>query len=431
MKKILRELSVSERKTFLLHTGYSVIDGIVLGVLALNEFVMIKGLLASNYQLSFLFQTAVLVLLFSVLFNELLKRIAKKKKMLRYVGFITRFPLLFLFFFPENVLEVNNSGFYQILFLLIFLIYYLAQPVVLPTINLFLKSKYSHSNFGKLFGYSTTAQKVFMLISTFLFGLLLDYDNYAFTYVYPILGILSFSSMVILSKIDFVADTQILIEKSIWHSIRDSNIRLFDILRQNKPFRDFELGFILYGFAWMATFAIITIFFEKNLHLNYSSIAFYKNSYNTFAIFLLPFFGKLIGKIDPRKFAMYTFSFMALHLFFMALTEYIPVHFEFLNIDVYYTLIISYIFYGLFTATMGLLWFIGSAYFCEDNEVADYQSIHLGLTGVRGILFPIVGVFLYEIIDYSGVFAISIFSLLLAVLLMFVSIQRNKVAKND
>ena len=70
---------------------------------------------------------------------------------------------------------------------------------------------------------------------------------------------------------------------------------------------------MFYGFAWMATAAVITIFFEKVLHLNYSSIAFYKNAYNTLAILLLPYFGKLIGKIDPRKFAVYTFGFMLLH----------------------------------------------------------------------------------------------------------------------
>ena len=396
------------KKSFRYHIIYSIIDGFILGLFALNEFILIKSLKGSNYQIAFLFQVMVLVLLFSVFFGEILNRVEKKKKMIRFVGIVTRIPLIFLFFFPDNAMSLDDNYYYQLAFLLILMIYYFANPLLFPAINHLLKASYSHDDFGKLFSYASTVNKVMMMIATFLFGLLLDHNNYAFTYIYP---------MVVETEVPkpnfFVA---------IYYSLKNMVL----ILKGNKPYRDFEFSFMFYGFAWMATAAVITIFFEKVLHLNYSSIAFYKNAYNTLAILLLPYFGRLIGKIDPRKFAVYTFGFMLLHLFFLGLTEYYDVHFELWGIKVYYSLIASYIFYGLFAATMALLWYIGSAYFCKDDEVSDYQSVHLTMTGFRGIFAPLVGIYFYELFGFTGVFLLGIFSLVIAIAIMLLSMKRKR-----
>lgn len=265
-----------------------------------------------------------------------------------------------------------------------------------------------------------------MLIGTFLFGLLLDFNQYAFTYIYPVVALLGISSIYILTKINYEELEFNEPKKRFLHAVADSFKNSLSILKTNKPYRDFEIAFMFYGFAWMATAAIITIFFDKVLDLNYSSIAFYKNSYNTLAILLLPYFGKLLGKIDPRKFAIFTFSAMLLHLFFMGLTEFTPYHFNFLGLKIYYSLIASYIFYGLFAAMMALLFYIGSAYFCKNDEVSSYQSIHLSMTGVRGIFSPLVGVFFFELIGFSGVFGIAVLSLAIAVLVMFKSMKKHK-----
>ncbi|MFC2119202.1 MFS transporter, partial [Bacteroidota bacterium] len=327
----------------------------------------------------------------------------------------------------KDMAILANSSTYQIFFLAVFLIYFLANPFIFPTINLFLKNSYQHSNFGKLYSWSTTANKVVMLVATLLFGILLDYDNYAYVYVYPSLAVLGIISIFLLSRIKFKSNEDVIKKQSIKYSIIDSGKNMLRIIKTNKPYRDFEIGFMLYGFAWMTTVAVITIFFDKVLHLNYSSVAFYKNSYNIIAIFLLPVFGKLIGKIDPRKFAIYTFLFLLLHLFFLALTQFFSFNFEFLGIKVYYSLIVAYISYGLFAATMALLWFIGSAYFCKDKEAAHYQSIHLTLTGVRGLFAPLLGVLFYKLIGFTGAFLIGILFLAIAMFIMYLSMKRDKI----
>ena len=128
---------------------------------------------------------------------------------------------------------------------------------------------------------------------------------------------------------------------------------------------------------------------------------------NILAIVILPFFGKLMGRIDPRKFSIITYSSLAAYLLFLALTSYMPYYFDFYNIRLYYTLILYIIFHGVFAATMVLLWNIGSAYFCKPEEAGTYQSIHLFLTGTRASFAPLLGIFFYELFKFGNLLKID------------------------
>ncbi|MCD4697509.1 MAG: hypothetical protein K8S16_14865 [Bacteroidales bacterium] len=161
--------SESEQRTFGLHLFYSVIEGIILGVLALNEFVFIKSLYGSNYQLGVLFQFSMVVFIFLVFINEFIKRSKNKKKLLRWIGVGTRLPLVLLIFFPAEPEILMDSIVYHLIFLLLFFIYYFGNVVIYPMINLFLKQQYRHENFGKLYGYASSANKIVMLVATFLY----------------------------------------------------------------------------------------------------------------------------------------------------------------------------------------------------------------------------------------------------------------------
>ncbi len=420
------DLSINEKKVFGLHLLYSIIEGVLLGVLVLNEFVFIKSLKGTEIQLAILFQTSVIVFVFSVVIHELLKRF-KKKDILRGTALITRLPLLLIIFFPKEVLPEAAMAFYHYSFLLIFLFYYLSMPIVLPIINSILRNNYSHFYFGKLYSYATMTNKIVMMITTFVFGWILDENPFSFVYVYPAIGALGIISLFLLSgavKVDYLrtGDEILPVTASLRKSLRDMKA----IINVNKPYRDFELGFMLYGFSFMLTGAIITLFLVEELKLNYTSIAFYKNSYNVIAILSLPFFGNLIGRIEPRKFAAFTFSTLLMHLFFIGLTEYFPYYFDIGAYRFYYLVVIAFAWNGLFAATMSLLWNIGSAYFCTDNDAAAYQSVHLSMVGVRAMIAPLFGIWIYQYIGFSGIFGLGIFLLALSILVMFWSLGRNK-----
>jgi MFS family permease len=419
----------NEKRTFLLHLLYSIFEGIIAGALILNEFVFIKSLKGTDYQLSYLFAFSMAVLVFSIITNEIVKRASNKKRLLRIIAIVTRLPLLFLLFFPKTEVGMANDQIYHFLFLIIFLIYFLASPFIYPTINLLLKTNYRHKNFGKLFGYASSAKNIVLMISTLITGYILDINNFAFVYIYPFLAILGIISIYLLTMINYNDEGINIPKVSFSKSLKNSLKSMVDIIKINKPYRDFEIGFMFYGFSFMITVSVINIFFEEVLHLNYSSVAFYKNTFNIISVILLPIFGKVIGKIDPRKFAVITFVSLALYFILMGLTEYIPNYTMLFGIKFYYLLFASFIFYGVFASTMGLLWSIGSAYFCKADEAAHFQSIHLSLTGVRAMIAPMLGIFINHFIGYSWTFTIAIVSLLFGIFVMYVSVRKERAIK--
>jgi len=423
---ITKQLDPTERRAFRLHLSYSLIEGIILGVLALNEFVFIRSIKGSDYQLSVLFQLTTVLLIFAVFFHELLKRYGNKKKLLLIVAVITRLPLALPFFFPTNPEAYLNNPVYHYYFLGIFLIYYFANPIIFPSINQLLKNSYRHEHFGRLYTLATTWNKIVMMAVTFLYGMLLDYDYYAFRYVFPVTAILGIISVYLLSKIPYTEKPNHVRNSKLLNSVVESVKRMLKILKENKPYKHFEIGFMLYGFAFMSTVSVITIFFSRQLDLNYTSVAFYKNGYNLLAIFLLPMFGRLIGRIDPRRFAAITFFSMMVFLLFLVLTEQFPFFTSIGNIKLYYMLIFYMIGQGFFAATMGILWSIGSAYFCKKEDADLYQAIHLTLTGERALLAPLLGVLFYKLVGFSGTFLIAAASLALAIFVMFWSLKKEE-----
>lgn len=417
----LVNLNPLEKKTFRIHLSYLLIEGIVTGVLALNEFIFIKSLKGSSYQLSILFMFSIVLLLMSLFLNEYLKRYRNKTKLLIAVGFITRLPLVVLLFFPASVSEMTSNEIYHYIFLAVFFIYYIAQPVVMPVMVQCLKSSYRHENFGKLYSYAATSNRVVMLVITFLFGLLLDFDNFSFRYIYPLIGILGIISITLLSRVSGHCAMNFTGKTTIPESVRNSWNSFVKIIRENKHFRDFEIGFMFYGYAWMSVSVLLNLFYDRAIHLNYSSTAFYKNIYNLIAIFLLPTFGRLIGKINLRKFSIMTYGFMLLMVIFTALTQYFPSGFTWMGLKLYHLMIIASIAYGFFAGAMPLLWDIGSAYFCSNEEVDTYQSIHISLTGVRGLFSPILGIWIFEQTGFTFAFGVAMLSLVVAMVFIHYS----------
>ncbi len=411
--------------------SYSFIEGILAGLIALNEFVFVKSLLGSGYQASLLFQFATVVFILLIFFNEFLKRIRNKKKLLRRTAIYTRLPLLLLFFFPRSPEILTGTSIYHMIFLGIFLIYYLANPIVFPSINLFLKNTYTHDHFGRLYSYATTLRSIVMMVTTFLYGWVLDLNNFAFVYIFPVAALLGVVSIFLLAAIPYNEKTYDTPSQSLWQGIRQSIKEMTGVLEKNIAYRHFQTGFMFYGFGFMGSYTVIILFFEFGLGLSYSSVAFYRNGYSLLSILMLPFFGKLIGRIDPRQFAAISFLSMFLYILSLMMTGFISGYTEFWGIKLYYMMIPYILFHSVFAATMALLWSIGSAYFCAPSEAGIYQSIHLGMTALRSLFAPLLGVLFYQLWGFTATFLITMVSLIVGAAIMYWSQKNYPLVKKE
>ena len=74
---------------------------------------------------------------------------------------------------------------------------------------------------------------------------------------------------------------------------------MISIIKSNKPYRDFELGFMFYGFSFMIAWPVMTIFFNDVLEMNYSSVAFYKNQATLMSLMIWA-----VGRNPPSELIM-------------------------------------------------------------------------------------------------------------------------------
>lgn len=406
-----------ERIAFRLHLSYSAIEGIILGILALNEFVFIKSMAGKPIQLAFLFQFSMLVFLLSAFVHRFFSSGKRVRKLIRITALITRLPMVVFLFFPETIRPEDQT--YNYLFLGAFLLYYLANPLIYPNINHFLRNSYQHHNFGFLYSMSTSFNKIIMMIVTFVYGLMLDHDPMVFRYVLPLVGVLAVVSAFLLTMIPF-KDKHGAYGENLHGDplLKNAFKNIVEVLRQNKAFFMFQVAFMFYGLSFMIGMPATNLFYKEILELNYSSVAFYRNAYNIVAIAALPFMGRLLGKTGPMRFGVITFASLLFYFLFVILTGLFPWNVTVLNIKIYHIMIIALVFHGLFASTMSLLWNIGSSYFGKNENAARLQNVHLFLTGIRAIPAPILGIWLYEAFGYVVCFSTTLVLLCIGILVI-------------
>jgi hypothetical protein len=417
------KLEPNEKLTFKYHLIFTLLEGLVFGTSLMNEFVFLRSLKGTEFLVGLLFLLSMVVYMSLIIFNEVTRRITDKKKLIRITALITRLPLLLFLLFPACV-TADNASSLHFAFLAILFFYYLGTAITLPTINTLLKHNYRNNNFGRLYGYATTANKTAVLSATLLFGFLLDADFFVFRWFYPAIGVLGIAGFFALSGIPF--DVKALeVKDKLWVAIKKSFGRMLSILKNDKPFFHFQMAYFSYGIAFMITATVITFFLGSHLNLSYSVISGYKTMAGIITVLILPLGGILMDKLDQRKFGSFMFSFMLLYVVGIMLTEFFSFKFLIGGYEVYVMLIFAFLFFGLFNAFGTLSWNVSSSYFSNDiNTVGDYQAVHITLTGVRSLFAPL-GVIVYKAFGFTMTFAISILFVILALIILRFSQKRK------
>ncbi len=416
-------LNYREKITYKIYLFFTILEGIVFGITLMNEFVFIRSLKGSESLVGVLFLLSITVYFILFISNEITRRIRNKRKLITITAIFSRAPLIGFLFFPDSVNESNSAGLHFFFLILMFL-YYLGTAITLPTINQLLKHNFRNNNFGKLYGYATTANKIAAMLSTLLFGILLDKNYFIFRYVYPAMGILGICGYIMLSRIPYNSRV-VYVREKLSNSLLNSVRRMFKILKNDKAFRDFEIAYFSYGTAFMFSTTVVTFFLESHLNLSYSVISGYKTLSGAVTFLSLPLFGILMDKVDQRRFSSFMFSFMLMYLIFIVLTYFYPFGCALFGLNVILFLFLAFIMYGLFSSSGTLSWNVGTAFFTKDSQaVGDYHAIHITLTGLRGFL-ALLGVIIYQTWGYVATFSISALFVFLALLIIEISLKKN------
>ncbi|MDD3104053.1 MAG: MFS transporter, partial [Candidatus Cloacimonetes bacterium] len=295
-----------------------------------------------------------------------------------------------------------------------------ANSLLIPAQNTIYQKNIRVKRRASVYGYALSIGVGVSITLAFLAGRLLDNSEDSFRWILAISGVAGFISCFLLSRIKIkqplIDPTLVKPKIKLCDVFIDPVLRTRKLLRENKAFACFERSFTLYGMGFIMMQPVIPIYMVDRLQLSYTSNFLAKGILSQIGMLLLsPILGKLHDKMHPFRYIGFSFALlMAFPLLFVLSSIWagesaIAVGIVFL----------AYSIFGIAMTGVNMAWNMSSIFFAGAQDAAMYQSVHVTLSGVRGLLAPLLGFTLLRIINIEAVFIVAAGFLALASFMSF------------
>jgi len=369
-----------EKQTFIKHISFSLFNGLAFGVvLSLQEVIAKKALAATPTQITILFMSLSIARFSSILFTQIMQKYRNYRKFLIIAGIVQILSMSMIFF-------VNTAW----AFIVLIWIFQIPQGIINPALNFIFSKNYDKNRRGKRVGIAISIMNLFALSASYGAGVILDINQQYFRPILFAVGLLAGLASFIIASIS-TPDREITPFENPFKN-------MVKIFRRNRAFWYFKRNFFIYGFAFLLIGPIIPMFLVDVLHMSYKEVAFSRGVLSMFGlVFLAPFSGKIYDRHNPFQFASKPFAFLALFPLLLLISA------SFGRFFAYSGFVIK----SLTMAGVSIVWNLGSIFFSEHDQEATYQSIHITMTGIRGISAPLAGLISMTVLGYNWTFIIS------------------------
>lgn len=373
------KLDRREEHTFLLLTIGSIFNGISLGVLLLQEFILRKTLLGSLFEITLLVMIQPVSNIFSIFFYPLSKKFKRKNDFFLLIAFVGKLILLLM-------LLTKSSK----IFILVISVFYIFNTFMNPLFSNIMQLNFRKKNRGFVYGIVSSVSVLSTLVVSNLSGKLLDVNDNLYKLLFSVSAVSGFLCCFIFSKVKIRKIRQKKIEEEL--SFLQPIKIIVKILKENKDFMKYEIFFFLYGIGYLIILPSIPVYFVDILKLDYSKISFIKGFLGQVGfIVFFPFVGFFLDRMNIFLYSSLTFFLLSFYPLFLLISSFIPNPFFFIYP--------AFLIFSISMSAVFVIWDLSSIHFAKDNDSSQFQNVHIFLTGVRGIIVPSLG---YLILKFSS-----------------------------
>lgn len=373
------KLDKREEHTFLLLTIGSIFNGISLGVLLLQEFILRKTLLGSLFEITLLVMIQPVSNIFSIFFYPLSKKFKRKNDFFLLIAFVGKLILLLM-------LLTKSSK----IFILVISVFYIFNTFMNPLFSNIMQLNFRKKNRGFVYGIVSSVSVLSTLVVSNLSGKLLDVNDNLYKLLFSVSAVSGFLCCFIFSKVKIRKIRQKKIEEEL--SFLQPIKIIVKILKENKDFMKYEIFFFLYGIGYLIILPSIPVYFVDILKLDYSKISFIKGFLGQVGfIVFFPFVGFFLDRMNIFLYSSLTFFLLSFYPLFLLISSFIPNPFFFIYP--------AFLIFSISMSAVFVIWDLSSIHFAKDNDSSQFQNVHIFLTGVRGIIVPSLG---YLILKFSS-----------------------------
>jgi len=275
---------------------------------------------------------------------------------------------------------------------LAFFLYYLAYAVYNTGQNRLLQQHIRIGSHGGVFGIANGIRMAAAALFSWLGGHWMDTVAGGYRHLYAVAGMITLFSTVIYATMPTKDDPAAARQGLNRTLLLGPLVEAWQLLKRRGDFVRYQIGFMLYGMAFIGMLPVVPLFLVDDLKLDYTTIGLAKGT--IFQIVMIPsiaIFGKLYDRMTPHRMASRVFTALALYPLLLISSWYLPQYWRGLTV---------FAAFALFGAAMGgvsVLWSVSSVTFAGEEDAGVYQALHMAATAVRGTLAPLLALLVMQL----------------------------------
>ncbi|MBW3623877.1 MAG: MFS transporter [Armatimonadetes bacterium] len=280
----------------------------------------------------------------------------------------------------------------------------ITMTVATPAYVSIMKDIYPDTLRGRLMSYIRVFMQGMAFITALVVGRLLDLTSYQV--IFPIGAVFGIAAAWTFSRIRIPRRAE-LPEFYIRPSIKST----LNILREDRNYRWFAFSVFVYGFGNLLVQPLYTLFQVDVLHITNTQVANMANLQSITAILGYFYWGRFLD----RRGALPTVLISTLLVGMINVVYLTAGRVEHL----YLAAIIA----GISFSGIELSYLNATLTFADRSRIAQYQSIHSALLGVRGTIAPLLGPVLMHAVGLRGAFAVSLVMILIGAAMQYFGVR--------
>ncbi|MHC4342323.1 MAG: MFS transporter [Planctomycetota bacterium] len=380
--------------------------GLSFGVINLSTFVVKRSLGAPEVVVFLLIALFQGFWTFAPAIGPLISR-ADPQRVWRWIGVFAFAPVMLVGLVAVRPTGAHGYGEGNLLLFLVAVgLYYAMLTAYIPHRGALLRTNYAPQIRGRMYGLVSVVTLLGFISMSKIGGRLLDEDPRWLRVLFPVAALLGLAGCLIHARIRWRGQRRPASgpETSGPHAgLREA----FRILRDNREFRIYESAFMLYGFGFLMSWALLTLHPEQTLKLSYDSFTWAQGvAYPVAFTLFMPLWGRFADRFGIVRSTAVAFTVLAV---FYALMPFVNGPTE---------LVAAFALWGFGMAGLDLGWSLGPLHFAPEGKAHMYAAIHFCLVGLRSLVAPLMGYLVLKLVSSRATFWTSTLLEILAILVI-------------
>jgi hypothetical protein len=319
-----------------------------------------------------------------------------------WLGLLSRGPLLLVAF--ASVTAVPGAGGAGVgdwgLLFAAYLVSNNLDAVYTPHRNALIRANYPLTSRGRIYGLVTFVTGLASIAASQAAGVVLDHDPTALRWIFPVAAVVGIAAHLLLARIRWRRETSPAPEGEpgprLVRSLRDGWSATVRTLREDRAFREYEVGFMLYGMGLLSATPLVITRFARDPAFSTADWARADRLVLPATQLLLVWIvGRLSDTIGVVRVAALSF---ALLVPFFVLMGFVATPEQ---------LVSTYALYGVCMAGVNVAWALGPLHFAPPGAAHHYSSVHVACVGVRSVLGPVLGYGIGRLVSYRAAVGVA------------------------